>query len=180
MGAPFRYDQEARGFTAQLYSEPLQECRRARAQIHGHIPNRAMEAGNQFHFRMGLMLKMYASHRADLASTTVIGLDDMPAAQHLRQFVGAENPHEGAARIAAPLQVNDQHPGQGCRLYFHGQLQPTPCSWAAATYSANCLRLITSVRSIQDRYHKAVADNARLKSHTGIQLSRPRAMVLSR
>lgn len=132
MGATFRDDQHARVLRGQLLGVPLQEGWRSGAQVGCDVPDAALDAANELHFRMRRMLKMHSAHRAGAGCARPVDLGNMSFADHGCQLARAKQPDELTAMIREYVRFDDGYPAYCRGQKLHSAAHANPASLAAA------------------------------------------------
>src|SRR5690606_10380680 len=128
MGAPLRNDQHGSVIRRQFLGMPLEEGRRAVAQIDGNIPDTPSYTTHKFHFRMWRILEMHAPDGASLSRPREIDLDDAPSAKHCRQTLLAKKTRKRAPQIGVLRRLHPRNTSNRAWNNRHSMAHLIPAS----------------------------------------------------
>src|SRR3989344_5837304 len=108
---------------------PLQKGGRALAQVHGHVPDLATQAGHEFHLGVGRLLVVHATHGALEGCIALVDLGDGRRSQ-------ASMSARHSARASAPPCCWRYQFMVRATAVFSDQCGATPSTWRAWAVSS--------------------------------------------
>ena len=118
VGEAFRDEKGEKVVLAENNAVPIEVGGGIGTDVHRDVEDLAAEAGDNFSFCVGRILKMKSAHGSFFTGQTMVDLQKGLACEQWRKFVGTKNPFQKSTLIAERFSFQDFQSGERCILHI--------------------------------------------------------------